>query len=124
MSDEPEAIHAVDHEPDRPAIKKAMSVGVVGVITFSLGVFAAYRILVGETSTLISGGQASAPEEAGRPEVGMVIQTPFGEKTRAAQRREEERIRLHRYGWIDRDGGIAHIPVERAMELLIEEARR
>jgi hypothetical protein len=35
-----------------------------------------------------------------------------------ARFKEEELRRLHSYGWIDRKAGIAHIPIERAMDIL------
>lgn len=34
--------------------------------------------------------------------------------------RAQEDARLNTYGWIDRDAGIAHIPVDRALELVAE----
>ena len=34
--------------------------------------------------------------------------------------RAAEETQLHSYGWIDRQGGIAAIPIERAMELLAQ----
>jgi hypothetical protein len=34
--------------------------------------------------------------------------------------REEEAQRLREYQWIDREDGIARIPIERAMELILE----
>jgi hypothetical protein len=37
------------------------------------------------------------------------------------QLKEEERRRLSAYGWIDRTGGIAFIPVDRAMDILAEK---
>ena len=33
---------------------------------------------------------------------------------------ENSNSELHSYGWIDRKAGIVHIPIERAMELLME----
>jgi hypothetical protein len=30
----------------------------------------------------------------------------------------EKRARLESYGWVDRDHGVAHVPIERAMEML------
>jgi hypothetical protein len=39
--------------------------------------------------------------------------------TLEAVRATEER-RLHSYGWVDRNAGVAHIPIERAMQLLLE----
>ena len=35
--------------------------------------------------------------------------------------REQEEARLKGYGWIDREKGIVHIPIERAMELLVKK---
>ena len=32
--------------------------------------------------------------------------------------RAAEDARLHGYGWVDRDAGVVHIPIERAMELV------
>ncbi|HUJ38985.1 MAG TPA: hypothetical protein VLW54_00455 [Candidatus Acidoferrales bacterium] len=34
--------------------------------------------------------------------------------------REQDRQELNSYGWVDRTRGIIHIPIERAMELLLE----
>src|SRR6266446_5109323 len=36
------------------------------------------------------------------------------------QSRTAAAAKLHSYGWIDRSAGVAHIPIERAMELTIE----
>ena len=38
--------------------------------------------------------------------------------------RQAEETMLNSYAWIDRDRGIVRIPVERAMELLVEEGER
>jgi hypothetical protein len=35
--------------------------------------------------------------------------------------REREETRLSTYGWIDRPGGVVHIPIERAMEIVAGE---
>jgi hypothetical protein len=32
----------------------------------------------------------------------------------------EEDKQLSSYGWVDKDGGVAHIPIERAMDLILE----
>jgi len=32
----------------------------------------------------------------------------------------DEDQRLSSYGWVDQDGGVAHIPIERAMDLILE----
>jgi hypothetical protein len=39
------------------------------------------------------------------------------------EKRKAEDKQLNGYGWIDRDNGIVHIPIQRAMELIVEQAR-
>jgi len=36
------------------------------------------------------------------------------------QLREAEAAKLTSYGWVDKEGGVTHIPIERAMDVLIE----
>ena len=38
--------------------------------------------------------------------------------------RAAEDARLHNYGWVDRNAGVVHIPIERAMELMGEATAR
>jgi len=38
--------------------------------------------------------------------------------------RAAEDARLHGYGWVDRNAGVVHIPIERAMELTSEATAR
>lgn len=55
--------------------------------------------------------------------------TPLSEgEFEAGQVREklntEAQARLKSYGWVDREKGLAHIPIRRAMELLAARARK
>jgi hypothetical protein len=50
------------------------------------------------------------------------LQTSPEEDLRALRREEDER--LEHYGWIDRQAGVIHVPIERAMELIAEEKAR
>jgi hypothetical protein len=43
---------------------------------------------------------------------------------RIARRKADPGARLRGYGWVDRDAGIVHVPIERAFELLSAEAAR
>jgi hypothetical protein len=44
-----------------------------------------------------------------------------GIETAPVQRTEQEaEARLHRYGWVDREKGIVHMPIQEAMQLLLE----
>ncbi|HEY9857504.1 MAG TPA: hypothetical protein V6D05_17300 [Stenomitos sp.] len=40
-----------------------------------------------------------------------------------ARQHAEEEQRLGSYGWVDRSRGVVHIPVQRAMDLLLERGR-
>lgn len=35
--------------------------------------------------------------------------------------RSREEAKLHSYGWVDRNAGVVHIPIERAMDLALEK---
>ena len=41
--------------------------------------------------------------------------------TRAEEERERQRERLHGYGWVDRDAGVVHVPIEQAIERVVSE---
>lgn len=51
--------------------------------------------------------------------------TPEGPAHRAVREELDAKAaeRLEGYGWIDKEKGIVHIPVERAIELMLREAR-
>ena len=38
--------------------------------------------------------------------------------------RARERSTLASYGWVDRDAGVAHIPIDRAIDAIVEEGAR
>lgn len=59
---------------------------------------------------------STAPEEGS---AYVINDTTSAEET--ARRRAQEQAHLATYGWIDREGGIAHIPIEQAMRLVAEQ---
>jgi hypothetical protein len=63
---------------------------------------------------------ASTPARLGQAEINLLNQLPFLLDTRAYRQQEEKVRRLHGYGWVDRERGLIHIPVEQAMELYLE----
>jgi hypothetical protein len=42
------------------------------------------------------------------------------ERTQLRDYLTNQEIQLNTYGWVDKDAGVAHIPIERAMELLVQ----
>lgn len=90
------------------------------VAAIAIGMGAAFFVLhVG------TGGHAT-PENAmhyGHPPpiAGDVKLQPVPANDIAAFRTEKQRL-LSTYGWVDRAHGIAHIPIERAMDLVVHGA--
>lgn len=41
-------------------------------------------------------------------------------QTDLAEWRQQQSVRLNTTGWVDREAGIVHIPIDRAMDLLVE----
>jgi hypothetical protein len=56
--------------------------------------------------------------------IATVEQALIDDAHRAADLRRDQLDRLNRFGWIDRDQGIAHIPIERAMDLIADGGPR
>jgi len=36
------------------------------------------------------------------------------------QLRQDENEKLNSYGWVDKDGGVTHLPIDRAMEVMLQ----
>ena len=53
------------------------------------------------------------------PTAGPQLEIQPGRALKAM--REQEEAHLKGYGWIDQEKGIAHIPIERAMEILVQK---
>lgn len=67
--------------------------------------------------------QAALPPEVGQTKIGLVEQQLFGTNLRGARERAAQQARLDGYGWLDRQAGVLHIPVARAMELVAQGVR-
>ncbi|MGZ6029906.1 MAG: hypothetical protein ACXWK5_10840, partial [Myxococcaceae bacterium] len=58
-------------------------------------------------------------------EVGIVNQRVFALDQRAAQKRLQQMERLRSYGWVDREAGVAHVPIDEAVRMyLAEQAKK
>lgn len=113
----------VDQEPDHSFNLKLIGVALVALAVFFGGVYWAYLVLDARAHKLVPRGEP-IPPEVRQPEVGMVIKTLFGADSRFAERRRRQEERLQGYGWVDRQKGIIHIPIERAMELVARAGRQ
>jgi hypothetical protein len=122
MSHDPHDAH--DHKSaDEINYVKVIGVGVVSLIIFALCTVWAAKILNLKTSEIErSSGLARPGAELGKQEIGIVDQVPFEVDSRLEEWRQSHGARLNGYGWVDRNKGIAHVPIERAMDAVASGA--
>jgi hypothetical protein len=109
--------HPPGHESeDQIAFGKVIGVGVVSLLLFVAGILWAGVILHRETRRAEESTGPSRYPALGKAEIGIVDQVPFSGDHRLADWRQGRVARLNGYGWIDRAKGVAHVPIERAME--------
>jgi hypothetical protein len=113
---EPETVH---QEPDLvPGLRLLLLAGSALCVS-ALGVLVSWRMLSeNPASHPPPRPVSSAAFAAGTPE-----QTPIDTTERGLTLRAEQHKQLAGYGWVDRDAGIARIPIERAMDLRVEGVR-
>jgi hypothetical protein len=109
---------------DSIAFGKVIAVGVASLAIFALATVWAAVILKRETSQLEKDrGTATPMTRAEHPaEIGIVDQVPFISDHRIDVWRKDNTARLNSYGWVDRARGIAHIPIDKAMEMVANGA--
>jgi len=113
----------VHQEDDVVASRRLVRIGVVSTAIGAIGVLVAGLVLsagAGSVTPSLAGpgGALPAPREISEVEQTPIWSTRDGEDLRDAQRRE-----LESWGWVDRDAGVAHIPIDRAMDLVMKESR-
>jgi hypothetical protein len=90
------------------------------LVLFAAGLAALIGIVLCVAAWIVHAGERSAmPERPGAsPPSGPSLQAEPRVDLRSwlAARREQ----LEGYGWVDREAGIARIPIERAMQILLE----
>jgi hypothetical protein len=126
MSHEHGGAHGFAHPPaeeDRIASAKIVWVGVVALIVFFLGSLAAGMGMVAMRRSVNPEGPPPMPGEAGKEKIGFVEQRLFEHANQGAVWREQAQLRLGSTGWVDREKGVVHIPIERAMDMVEKGSR-
>jgi hypothetical protein len=110
-------------EEERLPFGKVAAVGLAAVVLFSGAVVWTRHLLVEETRAALPQGEAPAPR-VGQDEIGIVDQKMFELESRAEVLRRQKLQRRDSYGWVDRDAGVIHIPIQRAMDDTVQELSR
>jgi hypothetical protein len=128
MSHEPS--HATEHMAPPPlqaeeAISwfKVIGTGVGALILFAIATWITFRFMNVREKALQPGGPAAPAAQMGEAEINIVDQVPF-DVTRRVQTYRRERIeRLSSWGWMDKKAGTIHMPIGRAMDLVIQDQK-
>lgn len=129
MADTNRQGHGVSVEPDRvsvgPIVKFAVTLTVVSLVTMVL-VWGLFRLLEARTRATEAG---PTPVEAERPRTAEQKLPPaprleIDATASLARLRAEENARLTSYGWVDKPAGIVRIPIDRAIELMVEREKQ
>jgi hypothetical protein len=118
--------HGFAHPPaeeDQVPTGKIVWVGISALIVFFIGSLAAGLGMRALRQELNPGGPPPLPAEVGRAKIGMVEQRLFEHANQGPAWREQAYRRLASTGWVDREKGVVHIPIEQAMDLVEKGAR-
>jgi hypothetical protein len=126
MSHEPS--HSTEHLPppaaqadEHVAGVKIVAVGIAALVIFAAATMWSARILSTSARMLQPTGPMPTGKDIGKAEIGIVDQTPF-ESTRGAERyRRHDADVLGSYGWVDRDKGIIHVPIDTAIDQFLQQ---
>ena len=129
MSTPAQTSHAAGHgtAAEVAAAQQEMSwpwiigVGVGSIAIFALATVWSTHILNTTRAEMQPGGPPPIPKQVDQYEVGIVNLRVFALDQRAAQKRLQQMERLRSYGWVDREGGVAHIPIDEAMKMYLAE---
>lgn len=103
--------------PDLVPGSRLLRLTLLSVVVAAFGVLLSWWL--GGAQMSHSAPSALGPEHAPNTlEQGMIRSGG-----RAIELKASQKQRLSSYGWVDRKAGVAHIPIERAMEIRAQEAR-
>lgn len=107
----------VEQEVDALDRRRLARSAAVIVIATGIGLVAAsYLLRAGES------GRDVGPNPPPPPQVGTVETSLILGPARGIALRDRQRETLDQYGWADRDAGRARIPIDEAMNLVVERA--
>jgi len=116
--------HGHDGAGDEIAYGKVIAVGAISLAIFAVSTWWAATILTRETKRYEdANGVVYHPKKVEKEEIGIVDQVPFVIDTRLHRWRAEHAAKLNGYGWVDRDRGVAHVPIEQAMDAIANGAQ-
>lgn len=114
----------VHQEEDLVATRRILKVAIVSVVVGAVGVFFAGVIVAAGTGTLQPSFAGPRGPQPAAPQLSHVEQTPIRDTRRGIDLRNAQLRELDGWGWVDRKGGVAKIPIDQAMDIVVKEASR
>jgi hypothetical protein len=111
----------VHQEDDVVAARSVALVGAVGIAIGAVAVVIAGVILTNVDGTVRPSGAGPGGPGAATRTISGIEQTPIWDTEVGVDLREKQRRALAGWGWADRDAGIATIPIDRAIDLVVSE---
>ena len=101
------------------------SVGYKFVLWLAVSVVISFGLVYGAFRLFESQERAASQRAAVYPLTGQRTEPPTPNLQRQPFKdiyllRQGENEKLTSYGWVDKEGGIAHIPIDRAMEVMLQ----
>jgi hypothetical protein len=124
VSDPAKEHFAVRQEADVVATRAILTVAIVAVIAASAAVGGAAALLCHVDGSLRpSAAGPGGPARPGRT-ISGVEQTPILDTAVGIDLRDRQRAELARWGWAKRDAGVATLPIDVAIDLVVEQEAR
>ncbi len=101
---------------------------ILGIIGGTIALFASAVVIVWVMGVVLADRRNPArrqwPAALSQPTINLLEQVPTPIATLGYQLRDEQLRRLDGWGWVDRERGIIHVPVEREMDRMVREGER
>ena len=103
-------------ERDRVAGRSLMAIAVSGIVITIASIFVAWLIMIAASPHPEQQASAAPPPSA----LGTVERTLFDDAQRGLDLRAAHRHQLDDLTWADRDAGVVHVPIDRAIDLYVD----
>ena len=113
----------VRQEADVVAGRKLATIGAAALVVGVVGVFFAAAIVIETSGSLRPNAAGPLGVRPAPAAIARVAQTPIWTTEEGIDDNRRQRAKLETLGWANRAGGMARIPIEDAMDLVVEESR-
>jgi len=125
-----EPSRSTEHLPPPPAQAEegirwfaVIGTGIAALLVFTVATLVVWRYMGDREKLLQPMGPDPIPALLGQPEIGIVDQVPFDVSRSYQAYRRDSLDRLSSWGWMDRQKGIIHMPIEQAMDVVVQEQK-